>query len=394
MAILRIGTIFELPRADYDQPPLITWEDFYRFRNHVLRVLRRFGSAGPMGEVDLSVDGEDDDLSFERDIVRDPDFFVVDDMYNKHDRLSIVECAPKRISGSVIEALAEMMQSFPGWWVSFSLGDSGLRISSDAVLVGGRRFWDCDSAEEIAQRCSVPVEFGATEPFSDSMYPLWISMISGGIDGSTKFPPAPTRQWAEVIRSLQAMRERRPDGRLTTFSYYEVRNDLHPETRRQLLSRYLDEVAGFPLEVFNAARRNILEDCGFALRESKSVEEGSDLAARIAAVLEAIADKLDAKEVVYWWAHVLDEIRDPSEGLTIAVNRTLRPTLDSSNPLLQLSSVFGLAQLHASDIASIVDNVMTANPVWSSNAVLMTWLGKLRTGSTSYPDYRLTFTSN
>src|SRR5271163_4199491 len=153
MASIRIGDYFERPNVDYEQPALFTWKDFYNFRNHVLRVLRRFGSAGPMAEVDLSVDIEDAP-SFSAESVNEPDFFVVDDMYNEHDRLSIVECDPRHIRADLINSLNEMTRSFPGWWISFSLGDSGLLATSEAVLLGGRRFWDCRSVQEIGDRCS------------------------------------------------------------------------------------------------------------------------------------------------------------------------------------------------------------------------------------------------
>jgi hypothetical protein len=53
----RIGDYLEMLETDYEQPALFTWKEFYNFRNHVLRVLRVFGSAGPMGDVDLSLCG-------------------------------------------------------------------------------------------------------------------------------------------------------------------------------------------------------------------------------------------------------------------------------------------------------------------------------------------------
>jgi hypothetical protein len=79
MNTLRIGSYYDVPQMDYEQPPLVIWRDFYDFRNHVIRLLRVFGTAGPMGEVDLSAD-EDDQPCFSPEIVDDPAFFVVDDM--------------------------------------------------------------------------------------------------------------------------------------------------------------------------------------------------------------------------------------------------------------------------------------------------------------------------
>jgi hypothetical protein len=385
MGSIRIGDYFEKPDVNYEQPALFTWKDFYNFRNHVLRVLRRFGSAGPIGEVDLSID-TDDEPSFSNESVNEPDFFVVDDMYNEHDRLSIVECNPSHITADLIGSLSEMTRGFPDWWVSFSFGDSGLFVTSETALLGGRRFWDCRSVKEIGDRCATFVDFGPPEPFSESMYPLWLAVISGRFDVDTEIPPAPSRQWVEVIRSLKEMLKKRRDGHLTSYEYNQVRNDLHPDTRRQFVLRLLDEISEFSADQLKAITTNIQRDFGQALSESKSIEGKISLATRISSGLEAVADKLDANEVVSWWAYVLHRTGGPSEELARVLKSELRSGLRRTNPLVQLSSVFGLARLHAPDIASIVDEASGANPEWSTNLALVNWLRKLRTGSTSYPE--------
>jgi hypothetical protein len=385
MASIQIGDYFEKPDVNYEQPPLFTWKDFYNFRNHVLRVLRRFGSAGPMGEVDLSID-TDDEPSFGDDTVDEPDFFVVDDMYNEHNRLSMVECDPSHISAALLSTLSQMTQSFPGWWVSFSLGDSGLFVTSETVLVGGRRFWDCRSLQEIADRCSKSVDFGPPEPVSESTYALWITVISGRFNANTEIPSAPSRQWAEVICSLKELVNKRDDRQLTSHAYDQIRNDLHPDTRRQLILRLLAEISGFPADQIKAAMRNIQKDLGQALSDSKTIEENAALATRISSGLDAIADKLDGGDVVTWWANVLHREKEPSEELVRVLNTELRSELRSSNPLIQLGSVFGLARLSASDIASVVDEASSTHPEWSANPLLTAWLRKLKTGSTTYPD--------
>jgi hypothetical protein len=385
MESIRIGDYFEKPDVDYGPHALFTWKDFYNFRNHVLRVLRRFGSAAPMGEVDLSIE-TDDEPTFSEETVNEPDFFVVDDMYDEHNRLSIVECSPSHITADLIRSLSEMARDFPGWWISFSLGDSGLFVTSGTALLGGRRFWDCRSVQEIGDRCATLVDFGPPEPFSESMYTLWLAVISGRFDVATEIPPAPSRQWVEAIRSLKQMLNKRSDGRLTSHEYNQVRNDLHPDTRRQFILRLLDEISELPADRLKASTTNIHQDFGQALSESKSIEETILLASRISLGLESVADKLDANEVVNWWADVLHKTGKPSEELAEVLQREMRSGLRHTNPLLQLSSIFGLAQLHASDIATIVDEASGAHPEWSTNLALVKWLGKLRSGSTSYPD--------
>jgi hypothetical protein len=383
MGSVRLGDYFE-ERVNCEQPLLFTRKDFYNFRNHVLRVLRRFGSAGPMGEADLYI--EADDESFFKETVEDPDFFVVDDIYNDYDRLSTVECNPDLINADLINSLNEMTRNFPGWWVSFSLGDSGLFVSSAAVLLGGRRFWGCNSLQELGVRCAKPVDFGPQEPFSETMYVLWIAVISGKFDFDTEIPSTQSRQWTEVIRSLEKMLKTRKDRRLTSFDYNQVRNDLHPRTRRQFLLRLLAEISELRADQLNASTRNIQSDSGQALSESKSIEEITLLVTRIFSGLAAVADKLDPTEVVCWWANVLHGTLKPSEELTRVLKTEMRSGLGYTNPLVQLSSVFGLARLHASDIALIVDAASGANPAWSTNLALVKWLQELKSGSTAYPD--------
>jgi len=63
----------------------------------------------------------------------------------------------------------------------------------------------------------------------------------------------------------------------------------------------------------------------------------------------------------------------------------MRNGLGYNNPLVQLSSIFGLARQHDSDIALIVDEASGANPEWSTNLALMKWLQQLKTGIDCVP---------
>jgi hypothetical protein len=388
MNTIRIGSYYEIPQMDYDQPPLVTWRDFYDFRNQVIRLLRIFGTAGPMGEVDLSAD-EEDQPCFSPEIVAEPDFFVVDDMYNEHDKVSTVECTPASIDAVVIESLAAMMRVFPGWRVHFALGDSGVVISSDAVLVGGRRFWDCGSMVELSERCQKSVDFGPPEPLDDSMNRLWRNILLGGIDQTVQFPLASSRQWAEIIRSLEAIRSQRKDGCLTSFAYDQVRHDLHPYTRRELLDRLFPDLPAFSQEKLTAAKRNIQKDSGMALADCASIREASDLLVQIWSSLETTSGNLGHSEVVNWWADLLHEVRDPPDWLRKVLEDELRIRVRQSNPLFELSAIFGLAWLRTHDIPLLVDGAMIRRPEWKSNPMLMKWLEDLRMKRRSYPDRKM-----
>jgi hypothetical protein len=335
MQTIRVGDYSESPTIDYEQPALFTWREFYNFRNHVLRVLRVFGTAGPMGEVDLSI-VEEDEPSFSSEIVENPAYFVVDDMYNEHNRISIVECNPANIDAVVIESLCAMMQTFPGWSVSFSLGDSGLLVSSDAVLVGGRRFWDTTSVLEISERCQKPVDFGPSELLPDSMNDLWRSIVTGGIDQTTQLPTPPSRQWTEIIRTLEVRRSESKDGRLATFAYDQLRNDIHPQTRRDLLLRLLPDLRAFSPETLIAAKWNIQQDSGLALTESASPLDARELTQEIWSSLEATCDQFLQNEIVNWWADILCKVEHPSDWLKNVLEQEMRIRTNHSNPRIQL----------------------------------------------------------
>lgn len=65
---VRIASDLEIEETDYSQPARFGRNEFYDFRNHVIRVLSPFGSVGPSGEADLSAD-DDNELEFKRGVL-------------------------------------------------------------------------------------------------------------------------------------------------------------------------------------------------------------------------------------------------------------------------------------------------------------------------------------
>ncbi len=279
-----------------------------------------------------------------------------------------------------------MMQTFPGWYVSFGLGDSGLVIFTDAVLVGGRRFWDCASVAEISERCQRSVNFGAPEPLTDVMYQLWRDILMGAIGPSAHFPETSSRQWSEIIGSLEAMRSQRKDNRLTTFAYDQVRHDLHPRTRIELLHRLLPDLPILSKEQLAAMKRNLQKDLGKALADSDSAAEACTLTDEIWLGLEAARDGFSPNEIINWWADLLHEIVQPSDQLKEVLEEKLRDKALQSDPQFQLSALFGLAWLGADDISFLADAAITDRPEWKNNPVLIKWLENLKAKRHSYPD--------
>jgi hypothetical protein len=389
MTKLRLADESEVPVCDYDQPAQFDWREFYDFRNHVLRILRRFGSAGPCGEADLSV-GDDDAPQFEHGIVENPDFFVVDDMWNEHDRLSLVESEPKHITADVIQALAEMARGFPGWRVVLKLGDCGLDVFGDKVLVGGRRFWDCNSVEDLASRCSTPLDYGPATPFPETMYPVWLAVVTGDYRSGLAFPAPPDRQWREAILALEGLLRRQGPGKpLSSFAYDRIRYDLHPHTRLQFVRHFLRNISSYPRESVEEARRNILKDAGEALALSAIPDNHQSLARSVSTAQISVATWFKPNDVVFWWPYVLSAMGEPQATLTPVLTSELRDLLEDSDSWIQLSAVFSLALLRICDIAEVVDHALNVNAEWSKNQALCDWLRRLKGGSTVYPSLDL-----
>jgi len=56
------------------------------------------------------------------------------------------------------------------------------------------RFWDCDTIEEISDRCNGPVEYGSATPLAEPMYRMWVAVISGQCDLTISYGEPPERQ--------------------------------------------------------------------------------------------------------------------------------------------------------------------------------------------------------
>jgi len=385
MASLRIADESELPQVDYTQPGQFTWKDFYSFRNHVIRCLRRFGSAGPTGEADLSVDDEDAPV-FEKAILRDPDFFVVDDMWNDCDRISVVESTPEHVSTELIESLADMAQAFPGWYVAMRLGDCGLSVFREKVVVGGRRFWDCKTVRDLTERCSKPVGYGGNEPLSKEMYSLWLDVITGAYVSPERYGEPSSRQWRESISALQEIIRRRGERGMNPFDYARIRYDLHPMTRLECLKRFLATIDTYSVEEIIEAKSNILKDAGDMLSIELAEADPADLIREISLAQRAVADRLPPTDIALWWPYVVDYAGTINKAVKDRVVEELRSALTYPNHLMiQVSGMFALSRLRVNDISEIVDNALKKNPDWLDNAKLMKWLDDLRRGSRTYP---------
>lgn len=385
MSNLRLANESELPVVDYSLPPLFGWREFYGFRNQVIQTLRQFGSAGPCGIADLS-GGDDDGPLFIDYLETEPDFFVVDDMYNRHDRLSLVESEPRHIAAPLLEALAAMAAPYTGWRIVLNLGDCGLSVFGGKVVVGGRRFWGCLTVGDLAARCAAPIQYGPAGALPETMYPLWFSVVTGSYRTSTNHPAPTDQEWNEVQLSLEALARRGEPGKpLKEFAYDRIRADIHPRTRAAFVARFLENTVSCPRKSFRKAKSNVLRDAGEAFGSLETPIEWRALARAVSAAQCSIASWSEAEDVVFWWPHILYVVGEPSGGLREVLSNEFRTLLTDRDPWVQLSALFCLAILKVEDIARLVDQVRTANPGWMKVEGLPGWLKELRTGATLYP---------
>jgi hypothetical protein len=338
-----------------------------------------------MGESDISAEDQDE-MEFEKSIVKNPVYFVVDDWYNEHDKLSLVECEPINIRPALIESLSWMMIGFPGWSVHISLGDSAIQVSSVGVFLGGRRFWDCNSVEGITEQCSRAVDFGIASSFPEAMYSLWRSVVTGEFECAEQIEPPSERQWLETIQSLRDRCARDTKERLSSNAYHQIRYDLHPETRCDLVKRFLSEVSFLTTDQMKNARPHILKDAGESFSQCANEEELVSMVHSITVAQNAAAKKLAATDVVTWWANILHSVGEPALTVRTVITHELRKELSLADELTQLSAIFGLALLHTNDIAFVVSEALNRNERWLANPALSKWLERLKAGKTNYPE--------
>lgn len=142
----------EYTPADSSGPPLFTWREFYGFRNELLRVLQPYGTVGPMGEMTMLENWEASEEAWKSG-TPNPDFFVVDDMYNEYDRWNRVEASASLVGKQLLNDLVFFIRRWPGWCVYLALGLRGLTVLGDRILHEGDLFAGASSIAELGERC-------------------------------------------------------------------------------------------------------------------------------------------------------------------------------------------------------------------------------------------------
>ena len=144
----------ECPKAPSSGPPLFTFAQFHAFRNQILSILFRYGTAGPNGTLRIN---ESINLSTEvwsHDGNTKPDFYVVSDIWNRWSRWIRVEADSMHVKPPLLEEIALTLSTFPGWCVYLALIRGGLTVFEDRVLLEGPLFVGCERLDHIYQQCS------------------------------------------------------------------------------------------------------------------------------------------------------------------------------------------------------------------------------------------------
>jgi hypothetical protein len=151
-----------LPKVPYDTSacdgdpdnPNVTWQEYYGFRNRILRALREFGAVGPMGEaiINADEDGPPDPWPVES---RNPDFFVVDDWYNNWSYWAKVETEGRHISLAVVESLVAVLRTMPAdWAIGVSIPKNGyILLFADRFMVDGPLFENDTDLADVVVSC-------------------------------------------------------------------------------------------------------------------------------------------------------------------------------------------------------------------------------------------------
>lgn len=328
-------------------PPPVTWREFYECRNSIVRALAAFGTVGPSGTIDTT-DEEADWRETDISSVTDPDYFVVEDRYDDHQRWHRVETDRTKLTASMIEGVASALMPFPGWFADVAVGDSKVMISADRVIPFGRRFWDCESVEALADQAAKRLDYGAAPDFWLAGYELWRELVCDQCTGRS-LPRPPNRQWEAVFSALPR------DRPFNRFHYtQQIRYELHPQTRSQHVRRFLDE---FRSSDAPTGIQIVAEEIGMLMVELAPEPARADTLANLTEAQRTLA-RVDRQGAFLLWSsvqygiqlHPEASLRSPAAEVLSSHLRELIHFTDSD--VVRLSALLGLANLRSPDAQS------------------------------------------
>ena len=128
----------------------VHWIQFHRWRNAVLRVLRQYGTVGPMGERPIGRGASGRHWQVESS---DPDFYVVDDQWSTGQKWIHVETEVDFLARELLSALAATLHVDKEWAVHLLCDEGNLLVFCHTILVDKPLFQACASLEDILAAC-------------------------------------------------------------------------------------------------------------------------------------------------------------------------------------------------------------------------------------------------
>lgn len=125
----------------------LPWQVYQSVRNSVIRVSRKHGSAGPMGEVKI-LKGVDDpylQLCKQPDFWErgdsDPNYYIIPDQYN-HERYLYAELyGDDPFNPGWVTDVVETLETHPGWGLAVTnIPNSYVLMFGDRIMIKGRAF--------------------------------------------------------------------------------------------------------------------------------------------------------------------------------------------------------------------------------------------------------------
>jgi len=161
---------FSREECPFDKTREHTWQEWHAFRNHVLDILCRYGSVGPMEKMPILDTHEESNDAWEIASKR-PDFFVVDDdLYGNSVR---VEADCTLIKPVLLDELLMLLAQLGDWSVYMALIEGGLWVFNDRILYEGDFFAGCCSVNDLYHRCALGADGKILPPLPRAI-PRWL----------------------------------------------------------------------------------------------------------------------------------------------------------------------------------------------------------------------------
>jgi hypothetical protein len=145
----------------------MTWQTYHAVRNAIFRTCRKFGTAGPMGEIKLDPDVADlnvhlkDNPRFWLHGDNDPQYHIADDAMGNECFVYVTLHGEKPFREEWLAAIVTTLKDHRGWAVEIgNIPESMVLIFSKRILVKGRQISRCKTAAQVVEMATQLLEKG------------------------------------------------------------------------------------------------------------------------------------------------------------------------------------------------------------------------------------------